>query len=264
MRDVTFPDALIMRGSISQLLGHLHCVICDIHEHGNGSQVWVDVLIVRLSKSLDAVKNWNKVFLAKLLDVIIDDQLEAFESVLDYLVVHLRGLDCRLWSLQVQRHDLNWWFVAAFACLPDIHDYDPPSIVLHELPTELYNLFNRANCHQFVVYIGRHHEISQRLQDGRLPVISSPQVHVIRFTRSSRRCLASFSALHTNGVRRGVGPPSTLKLAVVLWWHIIVAVVAGLQISLDICILVRFEIICLVWGWKWGLVALVEDLVSFQ
>jgi len=81
MRDVTFPDVLIMLGSISQLLGQLCCAICDIHEHANSRQVRVDVLIVRLSKSLDGVENGNKVFLAKLLDVIIDDQFEALESV---------------------------------------------------------------------------------------------------------------------------------------------------------------------------------------
>lgn len=144
-----------------------------------------------LREYLNAFEDGDEVLLAEEIYVIVDDQLEAFETMLDDLLLELLCLNGRCWGGHLPRRStatigvvcVIWEFRARGADLAgaaDVEDDHFPSIVLHVLPAELDHLLDGLERHQLVCHIRRHHDVRQRLQDRRLPLCARPLLRLCR------------------------------------------------------------------------------------
>ena len=91
LRQVTRPNAA-RAGRLQRASYQLCIIVRHIHKHAHCDEIGVYVLVILLSKYLDAFENGDEVLLAEELNVVVDDQLQAFEAVLDDLLLQFVGL----------------------------------------------------------------------------------------------------------------------------------------------------------------------------
>lgn len=117
-------------------------IICEIHEHCDGSKVRVDVLVVGLSELLNASKNSHEVFLPETVDVVTDYKFQAFKPVLkDLLLLFILIMGLSLLLFRAGKTAFRQ-ISLSFTGHPHIHDDDTPSIISNILATQLDNPFN--------------------------------------------------------------------------------------------------------------------------
>ena len=143
-----YINGFAVRGrSIFLFLWDLGRVVSHIHEHANCCEIRIDVFIFLFCISFNAIQDSDKVLLAQFLDVVGNNQFQAFEAIWhDGL---LKFID--FWRLDIIVHTRQQRNFTGFS---EIIDDQGPAFGFHILTAELYDFFNWSQCEELFLSRG--------------------------------------------------------------------------------------------------------------